>query len=334
MKGFRKYLARKIGWYAITFVVALILNFLLPRLIPGNPVARIASGAIEGLTDKSAIQAVIDEYKRLFGLDKPLYEQFIIYVKNLLRGDLGVSFNFYPRKVSEVIASAIGWTIALQLPAILVGWLLGNLLGAIAGYVRGAFDKAVLPLFLFISNIPAFGMAIMLLLIFGVYLGILPTSGGYGFDLIPSLTPKFIMSVIEHYQLPFWSIVLTMIGGQAIGMRSMSIYELNSDYVKYSRFLGIKDRTIVKYVFRNAVLPQITGLILSLGTMVGGALVAETIFSYPGLGTRMLSAITGQDYPLISGCTLIITIGVLLANLVLEILYGLLDPRIRAVQED
>lgn len=315
-------------------MVALILNFLLPRLIPGNPVARIASGAIEGLTDKSAIQAVIDEYKRLFGLDKPLYEQFIIYVKNLLRGDLGVSFNFYPRKVSEVIASAIGWTIALQLPAILVGWLLGNLLGAIAGYVRGAFDKAVLPLFLFISNIPAFGMAIMLLLIFGVYLGILPTSGGYGFDLIPSLTPKFIMSVIEHYQLPFWSIVLTMIGGQAIGMRSMSIYELNSDYVKYSRFLGIKDRTIVKYVFRNAVLPQITGLILSLGTMVGGALVAETIFSYPGLGTRMLSAITGQDYPLISGCTLIITIGVLLANLVLEILYGLLDPRIRAVQED
>ncbi len=334
MKGFRKYLARKIGWYVITFVIALVLNFLLPRLIPGNPVARIASGAIEGLTDRSAIQAVIDEYKRLFGLDKPIHVQFIIYIKNLLRGDLGTSFNFYPRKVSEVIASAVGWTIALQLPAILVGWILGNLLGAIAGYVRGVFDKAILPLFLFISNIPAFGMAIMLLLIFGVYLGILPTSGGYGFDLIPSLTPEFIMSVIEHYQLPFWSIVLIMIGGQAIGMRSMSIYELNSDYVKYSRFLGIKDSIIVKYVFRNAVLPQITGLILSLGTMVGGALVAETIFSYPGLGTRMLSAITGQDYPLISGCTLIITIGVLLANLVLEILYGLLDPRIRAVQED
>jgi len=334
LKGFRKYLARKIGWYVITFVIALVLNFLLPRLIPGNPVARIASGAIEGLTDRSAIQAVIDEYKRLFGLDKPIHVQFIVYIKNLLRGDLGTSFNFYPRKVSEVIASAVGWTIALQLPAILVGWILGNLLGAIAGYVRGVFDKAILPLFLFISNIPAFGMAIMLLLIFGVYLGILPTSGGYGFDLIPSLTPEFIMSVIEHYQLPFWSIVLIMIGGQAIGMRSMSIYELNSDYVKYSRFLGIKDRIIVKYVFRNAVLPQITGLILSLGTMVGGALVAETIFSYPGLGTRMLSAITGQDYPLISGCTLIITIGVLLANLVLEILYGLLDPRIRAVQED
>jgi len=334
LKGFRKYLARKIGWYVITFVIALVLNFLLPRLIPGNPVARIASGAIEGLTDRSAIQAVIDEYKRLFGLDKPIHVQFIVYIKNLLRGDLGTSFNFYPRKVSEVIASAVGWTIALQLPAILVGWILGNLLGAIAGYVRGVFDKAILPLFLFISNIPAFGMAIMLLLIFGVYLGILPTSGGYGFDLIPSLTPEFIMSVIEHYQLPFWSIVLIMIGGQAIGMRSMSIYELNSDYVKYSRFLGIKDSIIVKYVFRNAVLPQITGLILSLGTMVGGALVAETIFSYPGLGTRMLSAITGQDYPLISGCTLIITIGVLLANLVLEILYGLLDPRIRAVQED
>jgi Binding-protein-dependent transport system inner membrane component. len=176
-------------------------------------------------------------------------------------------------------------------------------------------------------------MAIILLLVFGIYLGIFPTNGGYGYDLIPSFTPQFIASVIHHYQLPFWSIVLITIGGQAIGMRSMSIYELDSDYVKYSRFLGIKDITIVKYVFRNAMLPQVTGLALSLGTMTGGALVAETIFSYPGLGTKMLSAITGQDYPLISGCTLIITIGVLLANLALEIIYGLLDPRIKAAQQ-
>jgi ABC-type dipeptide/oligopeptide/nickel transport systems, permease components len=117
-------------------------------------------------------------------------------------------------------------------------------------------------------------------------------------------------------------------------MRSMSIYELNADYVKYSRFLGIKDRVIVKYVFRNAMLPQITGLALSLGTMIGGAIVAETIFSYPGIGTRILAAITGQDYPVISGATLIITLGVLLANFVLEIVYGLIDPRIKAAQQD
>lgn len=137
-----------------------------------------------------------------------------------------------------------------------------------------------------------------------------------------------------HYQLPFWSIVLITIGGQAIGMRSMAIYELNADYVKYSRFMGIKDRKIVRYVFRNAMLPQITGLALSVGTMVGGALVAEIIFSYPGLGSTILTAVLGQDYPLISATTLIITIMVLAANFAIEMVYGILDPRIKAAQAD
>ncbi|MCU0486545.1 MAG: ABC transporter permease, partial [Anaerolineales bacterium] len=160
------------------------------------------------------------------------------------------------------------------------------------------------------------------------------TSGGYGFDMIPNFSWAFIWSVIVHYQLPFWSIVLIAIGGQAIGMRSMSIYELNADYVKYSRFLGIKDRKIVSYVFRNAMLPQITGLALSIGTMVGGALVAEIVFSYPGLGSTILTAVKGQDYPLISATTLIVTVMVLLANFIIEILYGFIDPRIKAAQAD
>ena len=177
-------------------------------------------------------------------------------------------------------------------------------------------------------------MAILLQFFLGVYFKWFPTSLGYGYDLNPSMSLHFIGSVIYHYQLPFWSIVLITIGGQAIGMRSMSIYELNADYVKYSRFLGIKDRKIVKYVFRNAMLPQITGLALSLGTMVGGALVAEIIFSYPGLGTTLLTAITGRDYPLISGCTLIITIMVLIANFLVEIFYGLIDPRVKAAQQE
>ena len=145
---------------------------------------------------------------------------------------------------------------------------------------------------------------------------------------------RFIWSVIIHYQLPFWSIVLIAIGGWAIGMRSMSIYELNADYVKFSRFMGIKDSKIVRYVFRNGMLPQITGLALAIGTMVGGALVAEIIFSYPGLGTTLLSGIMGQDYPLISATTLIITMMVLIATFVLEILYGFIDPRIKAAQSD
>ena len=265
---------------------------------------------------------------------KPIYQQFFMWLGNVLRGDFGVSFSQYPRPVSDIINSAIWWTIALQLPAIIVGWLLGNILGAIAAYIRGVFDKAILPAFLFISNIPAFGMATILLFIFAIKLGIAPASGGYGYDLIPNMSWTFVKSVIGHYQLPFWSIVLITIGGQAIGMRSMSIYELNADYVKYARFLGIKDSKIVGYVFRNAMLPQITGLALSLGTMIGGALVAEIIFSYPGLGTTLLTAITGQDYPLLSATTLIITIMVLIANLVVELLYGVIDPRVKANQQD
>ena len=137
-----------------------------------------------------------------------------------------------------------------------------------------------------------------------------------------------------NWQLPFWSIVLITIGGQALGMRSMSIYELNADYVKYSRYMGIRDRKIVGYVFRNAMLPQITGLALSVGTMIGGSIVAEIVFSYPGLGTTMLLAIRSGDYPLISGVTLIITVMVLVIVFVLDIIYGLIDPRVKAAQFD
>jgi peptide/nickel transport system permease protein len=140
--------------------------------------------------------------------------------------------------------------------------------------------------------------------------------------------------VIVHYQLPFWSIVLIIIGGQAIGMRSMCIYELNADYVKFSRFMGIKDRKILRYVFRNAMLPQVTGLALSIGTMVGGALVAELVFSYPGLGSTIYSAALGRDYPLISAVALIITLMVLITTFIIEILYGFIDPRIRAAQAE
>ncbi len=334
MKGYKKYYGQKLFWYFLTLIFAVILNFILPRLMPGNPVSALASKAVSGMTDSTAIQKVINDYAARFGINEPLYKQFFMWLGNALKGDFGVSFSQYPRPVSDIIAKAVWWTVCLQLPAIIVGWILGNILGAIAAYIKGVFDKAILPLFLFIGNVPAFGMATVLLFIFAIKLRIAPSSGGYGYDLIPSASWTFIKSIISHYQLPFWSIVLITIGGQAIGMRSMSIYELNADYVKYSRFLGIKDRKIVGYVFRNAMLPQITGLALSLGTMMGGALVAEMIFSYPGLGMTLLTAVNGQDYPLLSACTLIITIMVLIANLAVELLYGVIDPRVKANQID
>ena len=334
MKGYLKYFTNKLMWFFVTFVAAFLLNFFLPRLMPGDPVAAIVARMAQGSSNATGTQALYQQYTELFGTNKPMLTQFFIYVKNVFHGDFGYSFSQYPRTVAVVLKASLWWTVALQFPAIIVGFLIGNILGALAAYLKGGYDKALMPLSIFASGLPAFGMATILLVIFGITLKWLPSSGGYGFDMLPNYSWTFIWSLIVHYQMPFWSIVLIAIGGWAIGMRSMSIYELNADYVKYSRFMGIKDSKIVQYVFRNAMLPQITGLALAIGTMVGGALVAEIIFSYPGLGTTLLSAISGRDYPLISATTLIITLMVLIANFTLEILYGVIDPRIKTAQSD
>jgi peptide/nickel transport system permease protein len=334
LKGYRRYFLNKLAWFLVTFVFAFMLNFILPRLMPGDPVASIVARQAQGMSNAIGAQAIYQQYTELFGTNKPILEQFLIYVKNVLHGDFGFSFSQYPRTVAQVLGASMWWTLVLQIPAIIVGWTIGNILGALAAYIKGTFDKVLLPGALFVSSFPPFGMAIILLVIFAVKLNWFPTSGGYGFDMIPSLSPGFLKSAFIHYQLPFWSIVLIGIGGYAIGMRSMSIYELNADYVKFSRFMGIKDFKIAGYVFRNAVLPQITGLALALGTMIGGALIAEIIFSYPGLGTTLRDAVLGQDYPLVSAAALIVTVMVLIANFVLELTYGFIDPRIKATQSD
>ncbi len=334
MKGYIKYFGNKLIWFFITFIAAFLLNFILPRLMPGDPVAVITQRATQGMQSQAGVQRVYEQYQELFGTNKPMLTQFVLYMRNLARGDFGTSFSQYPRPVSSILKASIWWTVMLQFPAIVIGWIIGNTLGALAAYLKGWYDRILMPISIFASSLPAFGMATILLVIFGVQLKWLPTSGGYEVSMIPSFSWAFIKSVLIHYQLPFWSIVLIAIGGQAIGMRSMSIYELNADYVKYSRFMGIKDSKIIRYVFRNAMLPQVTGLALAIGTMVSGALVAEIIFSYPGLGYTLLNGIMGQDYPLISATTLIITVMVLISTFVIEILYGFIDPRIKAAQSD
>jgi peptide/nickel transport system permease protein len=334
LKGYRRYFLNKAGWFVITLIAAFMLNFFLPRMMPGDPVAAIVARQAQGMSNSTGVQAIYEQYTKLFGTDKPVYQQFFIYMANVLRGDFGFSFSQYPRTVAEVLSASLWWTIMLQFPAIIFGWIVGNSLGAIAAYRKGGLDKVAMPVSILISNLPAFGMAVILLVVFAATLKWLPASGGYAFDMIPSLSVNFLGSALLHYILPFASIVLLAIGGQAIGMRSMAIYELNADYVRYSRFMGIKDNQISRYVFRNAMLPQITGLALAIGTMIGGALVAEIIFSYPGLGTVLLTAISGRDYPLISAVTLIITIMALIANFAIEILYGFIDPRIKAAQAD
>jgi len=332
MKGYRKYFGKKLFWFIVTFIAAVLLNFILPRLMPGDPVAVITARTARNVSDVSAVKQIYASYAEQFGTNKSMWEQFVIYVSNAAHGNFGLSFSQYPRPVKDIVLSALPWTIGLQFPAIIVGWLLGNLLGALAAYIRKGFDKVLMPLSLFFSSIPAFAMAVILLVIFAINLKVAPISGGYSYDMIPNFSWNFVRSIITHYQLPFWSIVLTAIGGQALGMRSMSIYELNADYVKYARFLGIRDKKIVRYVFRNAMLPQVTGLALSIGTMVGGALVAEIIFSYPGLGTTILQGIKMADYPLISATTLIITVMVLIATFVLDLIYAFIDPRVKASQ--
>ena len=157
MKGYRKYFLNKLGWFLVTFVFAFILNFTLPRLMPGDPVAAIVARLAQGMTDATGLQAVYEQYTELFGTNKPIFEQFFIYVKNVLRGDFGYSISMYPRTVADVLGSAVWWTVALQFPAIIVGWLIGNTLGALAAYLKGGFDKVLMPVSIFVSNFPTFG---------------------------------------------------------------------------------------------------------------------------------------------------------------------------------
>ena len=329
--GLGKYLLRKVLWYAGALLAALVLNFLLPRLVPGSPVdAIIAQMTQGGGVQGEQLQAIHENFMREFGLDKPRWEQFLVYLQNLLHGDLGTSFGLYPAKVSGLVAAALPWSIAIQLPAVLIGWLVGNVIGALAAFKGGMMDRGAFVSSLFLSSMPYYCLAIILLYVFAVAWPVLPAGRGYSFGVSPELTWTFFSDAVTHYWLPFLSLMLIFVGGQAVGMRSMAIYELGSDYVNYARGLGLPDGRVVRYIFRNAMLPQLTGLALSIGGLVGGALITEIVFSYPGIGSLLFSAISQNDYPLIQAITLIIAVAVLLANFLVEVAYGFVDPRIRA----
>lgn len=328
-----KYLGRKLAWTVVVFFVALVLNFLLPRLIPGNPVdAIVGQLARGGGTGGEQLRQVHEHFMQEFGLDKPLWQQFLIYVGHVLRGDFGTSFGQYPASVNHLIGQALPWTVAIQVPAIVVGWTIGNILGAVAAFKGGWLDRGAFVGSLFFSSVPPFALAIILLYVVSVKAGVLPVGGAYSFGLSPAWTPAFFGDAITYFWLPFWSLVLVFIGGQAVGMRSMAVYELGSDYVNYNRGLGVRDGITVRYIFRNAMLPQFTGLGLSIAALIGGGLITELVFSYPGLGTLLFNAIGQNDYPVIQAITLMITLAVLIANFAVDVLTGFIDPRIRAAQ--
>ena len=328
---FRRYVLGKAAWYLGVLVVAVIANWYLPRLIPGNPVDAII-GQLAGNLQGTQAKHIHEVFMHEFGLDKPLWEQFLIYGGNLLHGNLGTSFAYPGTPVWDLIRQSLPWTIALQIPAILTGWILGNALGALAAYRGGWFDRGAFLSSLFVSSMPYYCLAILLLFGLAIAIPIFPATGGYSFTNTPDLSPDFLLDALRHYWLPFLSLVIVFIGGQAVGMRSMAIYELNADYVNYGRSLGIGDSHIVRYVFRNAALPQVTGLAISLGTLVGGALITEIVFNYPGVGTVLFGAIRQSDYPVISGVTLLIAVALVAANFLVDIAIGFIDPRIRAAQ--
>jgi len=330
--GLRRYLTNKTLWYLGALVVAVVLNFLLPRLIPGNPVDVLVSKLGQGGMSSEAQQQTYEAFMREFGLDKPIWDQFVLYISGAIHGNFGASFSFYPTPVSSLIEQSVPYTLVLQLPAIILGWIIGNVLGAVAAYKGGAWDKSVFTTSLVFSSIPYYCLSIVLLYVFAVVLGWFPVGGAYSLGMSPEWSWDFFSDALTYWWLPFISLVLINIGGQAVGMRSMAIYELGSDYVNYSRSLGIGDGKMTRYIFNNAMLPQITGLALSIGTMVGGALITELVFNYPGMGSLLFSAISSSDYPVVQAVTLIITVAVLLANYLVEILYGFIDPRIRAAK--
>ena len=257
--------------------------------------------------------------------------QFFSYIGNVFKGDLGLSYSQYPKPVVEIIKESLPWTLAIQAPTIILGWIVGNLLGAFAAYKRGIFDKVFFPCAMFLNGVPFFVFGMLLVALFSITLGWFPAMGAYSPD-IPELTFSWncIKSVGFYYILPFFSVFPILLSGQATGMRSMSIYELGTDYMKYAKWLGLREGKIISYVFRNAMLPQLTGLAQSLGAMVGGALITEMIFSYPGLGMAMLTAIQQNDYATIQGCTLMISTCVLVANFAVDVLIAVFDPRVKA----
>ncbi|MGO1835452.1 MAG: ABC transporter permease [Actinomycetaceae bacterium] len=328
-----RYIAQKTVWYLVALVAAVSLNFLLPRLVPGNPVDVIVSNLSRGGSVTSEQQKqVYESYVQEFGLDQPLWQQFFTYLGNVFTGDLGTSFAYYPASVNDLVGQALPWSIAVQLPAILIGWILGNVVGAIAAFRGGNWDRSVFTSSLFLSAMPYYCLSILLLYGLAVVAGVFPVGGAYSLGLTPEFSLAFLWDAVSYYWLPFLSLVVVFIGGQAVGMRSMAIYELGGDYVNYARAMGIRDNKITQYIFRNAMLPQITGLALAIGTLVGGALITELVFSYPGVGLLLFNAISANDYPVIQAVTLIITVAVLVANFAVEIVYGIVDPRIRAAK--
>ena len=326
-----KYVLRKLGFYLIALWAALTLNFFLPRIMPGNPVDQL----ISKLSQKGQVTpATRHAVELMLGSDSsvPMWQQYLSYFGNIFRGDLGVSVTYFPNSVSSVIGNTLPWTVGLVGISTILAFVFGTILGTLAGWKRGSWIDNLIPVTTLFQSIPYFWLALILLYFFGLKNPIFPLFGGYDvWSVTPGWSWAFIASVIKYGMLPAITIVLSSVGGWMLGMRNMMVSTLSEDYILTAEAKGLsRFKIMTSYAARNAILPSISGFAISLGFVVAGSIVAESVFSYPGIGFALLTAVQNNDYALMQGIFMIITISVLGANLFMDLIYGLIDPRTRA----
>lgn len=322
-----RFILRRLGFYLVAAWASLTINFFVPRLGPGDPASTIFAGA-RGQLQPEQMQAI----REALGLsDAPLIQQYFIYLGQVLRGNLGISFSAFPAPVTSVISTGLGWTMLLGGTALIISFILGNLIGIFGSWRRGGLVDTILPpILVFIGAFPPFFLALMGLYFLGFQQGWFPLRHAYSDMLAPAFTGAFIGSVIQHLLLPALTIVLVSISGWVLGMRNTMVSVLAEDYITMAEGKGLPQRDIMlKYAARNAMLPSITAFGMALGFVLSGQVLIETIFAYPGLGYLLVRSVNNLDYPLMQGLFLMITLAVLGANFIVDILYTRLDPRVR-----
>jgi peptide/nickel transport system permease protein len=320
-------LARRIALYVVTAVVAITVNFFIPRLMPGNPV-EAAIGHMQSKVTPATIKALDLQY----GMNTKvgLWGQYLHYWNMLLHGNLGVSFSAYPATVISVIRAALPWTIGLVGVATIIAFVLGTLIGIVAAWRRGSRLDNLLPTMTFFQAAPYFFVAILMVAVFATKLRWFPTNSGYSTTLVnPGFNAPFVSSVLAHAVLPALTIVVASVAGWAIGMRNQMLTTMDEDYVLLARAKGLSQPRVIGYAARNAILPSVSGFSLAIGFVVSGSLLTEIVFSYPGIGYALLQAVASEDYPLLQGIFLVITFAVLAANFIADVTYSIIDPRTR-----
>ena len=331
MTSYLKYLLQRLLSFAGVVFIAILINFIIPRIMPGDPISSILMRlSFQGAT--YGTEELVEEYKKMFGLDKDIFTQFICYLRELLRGNLGYSILNFPTRVDELIARSLPWTIGLLSVTTILSWVLGSVIGAIAGW-RGEKSKFwgyLAPIALVFQIVPYFMLAIILVYLFAYLVPVFPMSGAYSVGRIPTMSLEFVLDVIKHSILPALSILISSLGWWFLSMRSMIVMTKGEDYILMAEAKGLKEKEILwGYAFRNALLPQVTGLALALGNIVSGALLTEIVFAYPGVGWLLYNAIVNVDYPVIQGVVLMIVLSVCTATFIIDIIYPLIDPRVR-----